>query len=64
MARVGGDQFAIILADIAAASDASAIAIEMVEALRAPFQHEGRALSTTVSIGLATFPNITTTRSS
>jgi len=56
VARIGGDEFAIILADIAAARDASALATEMVEALRAPFQHEGRALSTTVSIGLATFP--------
>jgi len=56
VARIGGDEFAIILADIAAESDATALAAEMVEALSAPFQHEGRALSTTVSIGLATFP--------
>lgn len=56
VARIGGDEFAIVLADIAAAGDASALAAEMVEVLRAPFQHEGRALSTTVSIGLATFP--------
>lgn len=56
VARIGGDEFAIILADIAEASDASELASEMVEALSAPFQHEGRALSTTVSIGVATFP--------
>lgn len=56
VARLGGDEFAIILAEISAGSDAIARASEIVEALRAPFQHEGRALSTTVSIGLATFP--------
>ena len=56
VARLGGDEFAIILADISAGSEATALATEIVDALCAPFQHEGRALSTTVSIGLATFP--------
>ncbi len=56
VARLGGDEFAIILADIGQGSEAAARAGEIVEALRAPFQHEGRALSTTVSIGLAAFP--------
>jgi diguanylate cyclase (GGDEF)-like protein len=56
VARLGGDEFAIILNQISVGSDAVARATEIVEALSAPFQHEGRALSTTVSIGLATFP--------
>ncbi|SIR33379.1 EAL domain-containing protein [Bosea sp. TND4EK4] len=56
VARLGGDEFAIILADIGEGSEATARAADIVEALRAPFQHEGRALSTTLSIGLATFP--------
>lgn len=56
VARLGGDEFAIIFADISASGDAIARAREIVEALRTPFQHDGRALSTTVSIGLATFP--------
>uniref|UniRef100_A0A9E8CJD3 Diguanylate cyclase n=1 Tax=Bosea sp. NBC_00436 TaxID=2969620 RepID=A0A9E8CJD3_9HYPH len=56
VARLGGDEFAIILAEISGVADATACARAIVEALRAPFQHEGRALSTTVSIGLAAFP--------
>lgn len=56
VARLGGDEFAVILADIPAGGAAMAMATEIAEGLRAPFQHEGRALSTTVSIGLATFP--------
>jgi diguanylate cyclase (GGDEF)-like protein len=56
VARLGGDEFAIILADIATGREATALAADIVEALRAPFPHAGRALSTTLSIGLATFP--------
>lgn len=56
VARLGGDEFAIIVANISATGEAIARASEIVEALHAPFQHEGRALSTTVSIGLAIFP--------
>ncbi|WP_377842107.1 putative bifunctional diguanylate cyclase/phosphodiesterase [Bosea sp. UC22_33] len=56
VARLGGDEFAIILAGIGTGRDAISRAAEIVEALRAPFQHETRALSTTVSIGLASFP--------
>ena len=56
VARLGGDEFAIVLAGIGSGRDAVSRAAEIVEALRAPFQHETRALSTTVSIGLASFP--------
>uniref|UniRef100_A0A9E8CT63 EAL domain-containing protein n=1 Tax=Bosea sp. NBC_00436 TaxID=2969620 RepID=A0A9E8CT63_9HYPH len=56
VARLGGDEFAIVLAGIESGREAVSRAAEIVEALRAPFQHETRALSTTVSIGLASFP--------
>lgn len=56
VARFGGDEFAIILADISSGNQATILATEIVKALSAPFQHEGRALCTTVSIGLATYP--------
>ncbi len=56
VARIGGDEFAIILSGIRTGRDAVTRAGEIVEALRAPFQHEARALSTTVSIGLASYP--------
>lgn len=56
VARLGGDEFAIILAEMAGAPDATTRARAIVEALRVPFQHEERALSTAASIGVAAFP--------
>lgn len=56
VARVGGDEFAIILTGISELSNAAARASAIVEALRAPLEHEEQTFSTTVSIGLAAFP--------
>lgn len=56
VARLGGDEFAIVLAEVSGASEATARARAIVDNLCIPFQQEGRALSTTVSIGVAAFP--------
>lgn len=56
VARLGGDEFAVIFAEISQVSDASTRASAIVEALRAPFFHEGRELSVAASIGVAAFP--------
>lgn len=56
VARVGGDEFAILLAGRSSLEDIALQADTMVQALRAPFDFEGRALSTRASIGVAVSP--------
>jgi diguanylate cyclase (GGDEF)-like protein len=57
VARVGGDEFAIILPSIAAASEAETLAARIGEALREPCSFGGRVLSTDASIGIAVAPD-------
>lgn len=62
VARPGGDEFAVMLEGLSGDSDASAIAQNMVEAMRAPFVLEDRVVSISVSIGVAMYrgqPQIT-----
>ena len=56
VARVGGDEFAIILVEQEGLLEIAVTAKSIVEALRATFDVEGRALSTKASIGVAAFP--------
>jgi diguanylate cyclase (GGDEF)-like protein len=55
VARVGGDEFAILLpAALAAAGQAAA---ELLQALQRPFEAEGLELRLTASIGIAAYPD-------
>jgi len=56
VARVGGDEFAVVLVEPSGLADIASCAEDIVEALRTTFDYEGRALSTRASIGVAAFP--------
>jgi diguanylate cyclase (GGDEF)-like protein/PAS domain S-box-containing protein len=53
VARVGGDEFAILLTDMRNETDSSIVAARILERLSEPFYLEGRHISTSASIGIA-----------
>ena len=56
VARFGGDEFAVLLEDMARAEDASRVAGKLRAALAAPVAVEGRELFVTASVGVSLFP--------
>ena len=54
VARFGGDEFAILLEDMAGGGDATAVAGRVLEQLSEPFELEGREIFVSASIGIAT----------
>ncbi|HEX7113282.1 MAG TPA: EAL domain-containing protein, partial [Mizugakiibacter sp.] len=54
--RVGGDEFVIVLAELAAPQDAARVAQKVIAAIARPFRLDGDELFVTASIGIATFP--------
>ena len=56
VARFGGDEFVILLDDVAAADDIAAIAQKVLDALTEPFAFDNQALYTTASIGISLYP--------
>ena len=57
VARVGGDEFAIILRDLTEINDAAVLANQVCEAIRAPYDLSGHAVITDTSIGIAIAPD-------
>jgi len=55
-ARVGGDEFAVLLSEIEGESGALQAARRVQEAFERPFQTEGHALDVTATIGLSLYP--------
>ncbi|MGO4379153.1 EAL domain-containing protein [Pseudoduganella sp. RAF53_2] len=55
--RLGGDEFALILTMTRDQQDAVLVANEVREALRAPFELDGRQATMTASIGIAMYPD-------
>ena len=53
LARMGGDEFTILVGSIHEPSDAMRVARRIQEALRSPLSVEGRDVSTSASIGIA-----------
>jgi diguanylate cyclase (GGDEF)-like protein/PAS domain S-box-containing protein len=53
-ARLGGDEFAILLEDVADPAEAAGVADRVIEALRPPFDIEGKRTFVYASIGIAT----------
>ena len=56
VARVGGDEFAIVAADLAHAQDAAIVAEKVLEFLGKPFDLDGHEVFVGASVGIATFP--------
>jgi diguanylate cyclase (GGDEF)-like protein/PAS domain S-box-containing protein len=57
VARIGGDEFNILLADIANADDISGIAKKIVDAIKEPFWIRGHQLHSSTSIGISIYPD-------
>jgi diguanylate cyclase (GGDEF)-like protein len=57
VARIGGDEFAVILPDIVARSDLDLLITGGLDSLRKPFDHNGRYVECRASVGLAIFPD-------
>jgi diguanylate cyclase (GGDEF)-like protein/PAS domain S-box-containing protein len=57
IARMGGDEFTILLGDVTTAEDAAKIAQKMLDVVAHPLQIEGHELYVTTSIGIAMFPD-------
>ncbi|KQR63072.1 bifunctional diguanylate cyclase/phosphodiesterase [Acidovorax sp. Leaf160] len=56
VARVGGDQFAVVLPDIHNRGDAATVADKLLADMRAVFHVDGTPLSLSPSIGISVFP--------
>jgi len=56
VARVGGDEFILLLPATASPEDAAKIAERILKALRPPFHLNGQEVHTTTSIGISLYP--------
>ncbi|MCX7627880.1 MAG: EAL domain-containing protein [Methylophilaceae bacterium] len=57
VARIGGDEFTLILADIREAGDAAAAARKILSQFERPFSIQGRELTVHASIGISLYPD-------
>jgi diguanylate cyclase (GGDEF)-like protein/PAS domain S-box-containing protein len=57
LARVGGDEFVILMPDARASPEMSLVAQKLLAAVARPFQLGDQTLHVTASIGIATFPD-------
>jgi diguanylate cyclase (GGDEF)-like protein/PAS domain S-box-containing protein len=56
VARIGGDEFTIILSDLRQPEDAAAVAQKILETVQIPLTISGMPIEVTASIGIALFP--------
>jgi diguanylate cyclase (GGDEF)-like protein/PAS domain S-box-containing protein len=57
LARQGGDEFTVLLPDLSSAEDAAFIAEKLLAELKLPFKIAGMDFFTTVSVGIALYPD-------
>lgn len=57
LARIGGDEFALLLPDLKTTSDAAKIAEGMLNLFQTPFKLENHEVYVTASIGIANYPD-------
>lgn len=56
IARMGGDEFAVLITDVAHMDDLSVSAAKIVQKMSSPFNIEGSELFVSASVGIASFP--------
>ena len=56
VARIGGDEFVVLVPDVESAENAMSVALKIRHALARPFQLSGRSLRVSCSLGIALFP--------
>ena len=56
VARVGGDEFVVLLTSVAQASDAAVAAQRVIDAITAEFSLKGNPINVTCSVGISMFP--------
>jgi len=57
VARIGGDEFAVVLSDIVHAGDVQAICDQLLQVITEPYEIDGEECRVTTSIGIAMFPH-------
>lgn len=57
VARIGGDEFVVLLPDIRKHEDAALVACHLLEQLSLPYEVEGRTFEVSGSIGIALYPD-------
>lgn len=57
VARVGGDEFTVLLPELARPQDVTIVAGKILAGFRSPFSLEGRDLSVSASLGASLYPN-------
>jgi len=57
VARMGGDEFMLILPEVKGGESADTVAIKVLEAFRKPFKFDGHEIRITTSIGIAMYPD-------
>lgn len=55
--RIGGDEFVVVLPEVARSSDAAGVAAKIIETVSLPYTVEDRELQVSVSIGISVFPD-------
>lgn len=60
-ARIGGDEFVVLLEEITAPDDAELVAAKIVDAIRAPMTWHGETMQVGASIGISVYPSDATT---
>ncbi len=56
VARMGGDEFAVLAVNLERASAATPLARRLLDGLRAPFEIDGKIVHSGASVGVTTFP--------
>lgn len=57
VARMGGDEFILLLANLHEAEDAGIVAKKLLDTVTAPYQIDGQELLLTMSLGIAVYPH-------